>query len=352
MDFSVPNLKYDANGNIKEMDQMGWIKSGSGLIDQLRYSYDKTDLSNRLLNVIDLSSTPAIKMGDFRTSSLHPQFGAKTPTTVDYAYDDNGNLRKDLNKDMGTASTDGITYNHLNLPEVVTLKKAGGADKGTITYTYSATGVKLQKQVVDFSEAGRTITTTTKYIGAEVVESRTITPADAARPDYTHKLLFVGHEEGRIRFEEASGSALCTPQPARFFYDYFLKDHLGNVRMVLTEQAEKRCYIAATVEDASWVSESALYNIVDSRRELKSNTAGTSGYPSFGNKFYRTNGAVSSEQTGLGIVLKVMKGDQVTITAESFYNLSGGTAGSTFTMAASELFNALVGAAGFPGVRD
>ena len=346
MDFSVPNLKYDANGNIKEMDQMGWIKSGSAVIDQLRYSYANNDMSNRLQNVNDISGTPAVKLGDFRTSSLHPQFGAKTITTVDYSYDDNGNLKKDLNKDIGNTGNDGIVYNHLNLPETVTMRNASGV-KGAINYTYTAAGAKLQKQVVDYSESGRTITTTTKYIGSEVVESRTISPLDGTRPDYTDKLLFIGHEEGRIRFEEAN-SGVCPPQTARLFYDYFLKDHLGNVRMVLTDQAEKRCYIAATVEDATWASESQLYNIVDSRRELKSNTSGTSGYPSFGNKFYRTNGAVTSEKTGLGIVLKVMKGDQVTITAESFYNLPGGNAGAPLTMAASDLFNALVGSSGFP----
>jgi RHS repeat-associated protein len=350
MDFSVNNLKYDANGNIKEMDQMGWVKTGSLEIDRLRYNYGVnyalTDYSNKLLNVIDLSNTPAVKLGDFRTSNLHPQNGSKSATTVDYTYDDNGNLKKDLNKDIGNSSNDGIVYNHLNLPQTVTMRNASGV-KGVITYTYSAAGVKLQKQVVDYSEPGRTITTTTKYVGSEVVESRTISPTDPNRLDYTHKLLFIGQEEGRIRFEEAS-NAVCPAQPARLFYDYFLKDHLGNVRMVLTEQAEKRCYISATVEDATWASESQLYNIVDSRRELKSNTAGASGYPSFGNKFYRTNGAVTSEKTGLGVVLKVMKGDQVTITAESFYNLPSGNAGAPLTMAASDLFNALVGSSGFP----
>jgi RHS repeat-associated protein len=347
MDFSVTNMKYDANGNIKEMDQMGWVKSGSAPIDQLRYSYANNDMSNRLLNVNDISGTPVVKLGDFRTSNLHPQYGSKSTTTVDYTYDDNGNLKKDLNKDIGDVSNDGIVYNHLNLPETVTMRNASGV-KGVITYTYTAAGVKLQKQVVDYSEPGRTITTTTKYIGSEVVESRTISPTDPNRLDYAHKLLFIGHEEGRIRFEEAS-NAVCPSQPARLFYDYFLKDHLGSVRMVLTEQAEKRCYITATVEDANWVSESLLYNIVDSRRELKSNTSGTAGYPSFGNKFYRTNGALTSEKTGLGIVLKVMKGDQVTITAESFYNLpGGGNVGAPLTMAASDLFNALVGSSGFP----
>lgn len=346
MDFSVNNLKYDANGNIKEMDQMGWVKTGSLEIDRLRYQYEVNDMSNRLQNVDDKSNAVAIKLGDFRTSSLHVPAGTKTATTIDYRYDDNGNLKKDLNKDIGNSSSDGIVYNHLNLPETVTMRNASGV-KGIINYTYSATGVKLQKQVVDYSEAGRTITTTTKYIGSLVVESRTISPADVVRPDYTHKLLFVGHEEGRIRMAEAS-LAVCPAQPIRLFYDYMLKDHLGNVRMVLTEQDEKICYVAATVEDPTWVAESSLYDITDNRRVAKTSEPGAENIASFGQKIYRTNGAVTNERTGLGIVLKVMKGDKVSMQVESFYNLPGGNSGQPINMAVSEFFNRLVSATGFP----
>jgi RHS repeat-associated protein len=118
--------------------------------------------------------------------------------------------------------------------------------------------------------------------------------------------------------------------------------------MVLTEQSETKCYGAATVEDATWATENQLYNIVDGRRIAKTVEPGASGIASFGAKFYRTNGNNSNERTGLGIVLKVMKGDQVKITAESFYSIPGGNAGVPINMAASELLNALLGANGFP----
>ena len=317
-------------------------------MDRLRYTYANNNNSNKLLNVNDISTAPSIRLGDFRTSPFHPQVGAKTTATVDYTYDNNGNLKKDLNKDFGSSSADGIAYNYLNLPEQITLRNASGGTKGTIVYTYSAAGAKLQKQVTDYSEAGRTITTTTQYIGASVLESRVISPTDAVRQDYANKILFLGHEEGRIRFEEATPFITCPAQPARIFYDYFLKDHLGNVRMVLTEQSETKCYGAATVEDATWATENLLYNIVDGRRIAKTVEPGASNIASFGAKFYRTNGANSNERTGLGIVLKVMKGDQVKITAESFYSIPGGNAGVPINMAASELLNALLGAKGFP----
>ena len=52
----------------------------------------------------------------------------------EYAYDKNGNMTKDLNKDI----TD-IQYNCLNLPSKVTFK-----DGSTITYTYALNGTKLR----------------------------------------------------------------------------------------------------------------------------------------------------------------------------------------------------------------
>jgi hypothetical protein len=54
------------------------------------------------------------------------------------------------------------------------------------------------------------------------------------------------YEEGRIRVEQPS-MATCTAQGLRLVYDYFLKDHLGNTRSVLTEQQEAVCYPMATV---------------------------------------------------------------------------------------------------------
>ena len=67
---------------------------------------------------------------------------------TDYAYDVNGNLTKDLNKDIGDATVEGIVYNHLNLPWQVTVKS-----KGTITYLYDVAGNKLEKKVAETSPA-------------------------------------------------------------------------------------------------------------------------------------------------------------------------------------------------------
>ena len=73
-----------------------------------------------------------------------------------YAYDKNGNMTKDLNKDI----TD-IQYNCLNLPSKVTFK-----DGSTITYTYALNGTKLRT----VHKIGNT-TTTTDYCGNVVYEN-------------------------------------------------------------------------------------------------------------------------------------------------------------------------------------
>ena len=101
VDFSVSNLSYDENGNILSMKQKGLKLGGSVVIDDLSYNYSSN--SNQLLNVIDGSNDAQTSLGDFRTSANHP-LQAKTSSTRDYSYDENGNLKKDLNKDIGDAA--------------------------------------------------------------------------------------------------------------------------------------------------------------------------------------------------------------------------------------------------------
>jgi RHS repeat-associated protein len=321
MDFSVSGLSYDANGNILTQKVRGWKLSGSATIDSLSYHYIAN--SNKLLNVIDGQNNAQTTLGDFRTSSLHPYGESKNGSTVDYVYDGNGNMVKDLNKDLVTSSGgDGVEYNYLNLPVKVTLKKDGSSNRGFIEYVYDGVGSKLKKTVY---EPG-VDTTTTLYLGGGVYKNDT--------------LQFIGHEEGRIRFVGAD-SAACTVKPNRFLYDYFLKDHLGSVRSVLTEQKDTICYPAASVEDSRYQAEDDFYVIDNGRRVSKATTGATQS--SFEDKLYRVHGGLTNEKTGMGIVLKVMAGDQVRFMAESFYTMPGGGAGSPLTLGLTELLTAMTG---------
>ncbi|WP_206513855.1 DUF6443 domain-containing protein [Pseudoflavitalea rhizosphaerae] len=303
LNFSVSNLSYDANGNILSMQQHGWTLSQPGaLIDNLSYTY--YDKSNKLKNVVDAVNNPTTTLGDFRSSALYTsQVGTKDNTATDYTYDANGNLTKDLNKDIGSATVEGIEYNLLNLPQAIRVQQSGG-EKGTISYLYDAAGVKHSKIV---AETGRPAKTTL-YLGGAVYENDT--------------LQFFGHEEGRLRYAKkyfANGDSAWQYQ-----YDYFLKDHLGNVRMVLTEQKDTAKY-AATMETAFRAKEEALFSNIT-----------TTAYPTPG--YYPSDVSVTDpndqvarldgtagKKIGPSIILRVMSGDKVNLFVKSFYQAGTGS---------------------------
>ena len=111
----------------------------------------------------------------------------------EYTYDANGNLTKDLNKNISS-----IQYNSLNLPSIVTF-----GDGSTITYTYTADGTKL-RTVHQISGT----TTTTDYCGDVIYENG------------VRKLLLT--EEGYVTLTDNQ-------------YHYYLQDHQGNNRVVLNQ---------------------------------------------------------------------------------------------------------------------
>ena len=121
-DGTSPTSAYDANGNIKAMNQHGLTLNTSQLIDEFNYTYLSN--SNKLKSVRDNVNNPLSVLGDFKTSVNHPMNIDKTGATtqaerdliIDYDYDANGNLTLDQNKDISS-----ITYNYLNLPEVITV---------------------------------------------------------------------------------------------------------------------------------------------------------------------------------------------------------------------------------------
>ena len=332
IDFGISNLSYDANGNIKTMNQAGLKLNQSPLIDQLTYSYENYGLSNKLQQVTDLANDQASKLGDFK-------YDPGTKTNTDFTYDANGNLISDNNKNITK-----IQYNHLNLPEIIT------TNKGTVSYQYDTRGTKLSKTVQENgvsvyfngSNYPTSITTTTLYVLGLIYESKLYSNPALATKQYSNVIQFIQHEEGRVRFELATNIS-CTPLPDRFVFDYFIKDHLGNVRSVLTEQLEDYCYPTASVEDATYLTEGEFYSIDNNRRESVSST--TASQSSFGSKFYQTHGNLAGRNTGLGLTLKVMAGDQVKIAAESFYELPSGNAGSPVPILLADLVSAFLGSA-------
>ena len=180
--FSENVTGYDKNGNIKGLQRYGQLSSTAyGMIDNLTLT-----LNGNQLNRVDDAVAASTYNGGF-------EFKNGANAADEYSYDANGNLTKDLNKGIS-----GITYNFLNLPNVVTF-----SDGSTITYTYGADGTKLRT----VHKIGST-TTTTDYCGNVVYENG------------VQKLLLT--EEGYVTLSDNK-------------YHYYLKDHQGNHRVVINQ---------------------------------------------------------------------------------------------------------------------
>lgn len=348
VDFSVSGITYDYNGNLLGKNQTGFRVGGAGAIDQLTYTYFPA--SNRLQNVIDGVNNPASHLGDFISSQTYMTSLGNSKTVAnaaaytDYGYDANGNVTKDLNKDIGTSSSVGIVYNYLNLPMSVTF-----ANKGTIQFVYDAAGNKLSKTItennatVSYNGTNYTTnaTTTFNYINGFVYKNIAYNNAALAPLQLSNVLQYQNNEEGRIRFIPAVGNI-----PAFFVYDYFIRDHLNNVRMTLTDEKQLDIYPAATLETTAYNGgtpenlESLYYTInVNNIKQTSSlawwgNVAGNSyannnGTPSNPDPYtpssstsanvYWLNGQ-TSDKSGLGITLKVMAGDQISIYGKSVWH--------------------------------
>ena len=171
---------YDKNGNILGLQRYGQTGASSyGLVDNLTYTYN----GNKVTRVDDATTATSYTGG---TNFIN---GANTNN--EYTYDQNGNLTKDLNKNITN-----IQYNLLNLPSVVTFN-----DGSTIRYMYSADGTKLRTTHVINGT-----TSTTDYCGNVIYENGT-----------AKRLL---NDEGY--FDLATNT-----------YYYYLKDHQGNNRVVI-----------------------------------------------------------------------------------------------------------------------
>ncbi|MBQ0738620.1 RHS repeat domain-containing protein [Aquimarina celericrescens] len=183
--YDLSLVEYDKIGNITKLQRKGHLNEAAtsfGMMDNLTYTYHSG--GNKLKAVVDAITQP---------------FGfAKKSTAVannQYSYDLNGNMITDPNKGI-TA----INYNHLNLPQAVTINN--NTNSGNIQYVYDATGAKLRKTSTEGNA-----TVTTDYAG-----------------NYIYKngiLEFFNYAEGYIEPNTSNG----------FDHIYQFKDHLGNIRL-------------------------------------------------------------------------------------------------------------------------
>lgn len=207
---------YDINGNVLKM--MRWrevngVKTG---IDKLTMSY--IDDTNQLLSITD--------SGDDEWSTTFSHFVDNTGG-VDYEYDQEGRLTTDNNKHFE------YSYNHLDLVSEVHF----AAEQ--INFIWDALGRKHAK-IID-SEV-------THYLGGfEYVN-------DA--------LVSITTQEGIVRRSEIPGNE------EDWVYDYYLKDHLGNIRAVITEEQSEITTEKVTNEIAKRLEEEDAFDNVGQTAEL------------------------------------------------------------------------------------
>ena len=243
--YNLTNVKYDLNGNINSLERSGIVVNMfneieyDGIIDNLSYNYT----GNRLISVTDIGADN----NDFQQEGFYDG----NETGSDYIYDANGNLIKDRNKHP--THDFNIKYNHLNLPEKVEV----GANK--IVYIYDASGVKLQKQLIE----GGSLTKTVDYLGAFQYENNT--------------LQFISQPEGYV-YKDDTGY--------RYVYQY--KDHLGNNRLSFMENAGS----VAIVDENNYYPFGLTH---------KGYNSVTSGLGSSAAKKYKYNGKELQNEIGLGM---------------------------------------------------
>lgn len=261
--------------------------------------------SNKLNYVSNYSNDTTVKLGDF-TEITNTQ-------TQDYWYDGNGNLTKDNN-----IATTYISYNFMNLPNVVQ------NTKGSITYYCDALGNKIRKNVRDVTVPNPK-NVYTDYISGFVY--------------FNDTLQYIPTEEGRIRLRKPGFTDTV-------YYDYFEKDHLGNVRTVLTDELQQDAYPVASLETATLANEKVFFGGLDTGRIGISSVPGypSDGYTSPNNYTQKLNG--NGAKVGANMLLKVMAGDKITVRVNDWYKLNGADPGPSVSPV-TDIVTAL--ATGVPG---
>ncbi|MDR2004459.1 MAG: hypothetical protein LBQ74_15645, partial [Prevotella sp.] len=195
---------YDKHGNIKTLQRYGMTTASAyGIIDNLTAEHT----GNQLKYITDAGPNVTLNASmDFKDYTKG--------TGIEYTYNANGAMVKDLNKGISA-----ITYNTLNLPQMVDIKNMNA--EGRNEYTYSASGQKLkvvQKWNPNYNTApvigsginvsSLTMSATTDYVGNIIYENNTL----------KRILVDGGYNEG--------GN-----------YYFYITDHLGNNRIVANAAA-------------------------------------------------------------------------------------------------------------------
>ena len=220
--FYDTNYDYDKMGNLLSLSRWGTMEAREDFakVDDLSFTYN----GNQVKSIDDstedyITYTPL----DFIDNAKEEE---------EYFYDSNGNLIKDLNKGI-----DEIQYNCLNLPNYITLR-----ERNVTRYLYSADGVKRRKEYgvwelfsiePAFSFINMRNSLQKTGTGTNSIEFYSFVSNECM--DYCGNIIYkngvldkVLTEEGYINF--VNGAPV---------YHYYLKDHQGNIRVVMNQNGIK-----------------------------------------------------------------------------------------------------------------
>ncbi len=171
-------LSYDELGNVLTLERH--YNSYATINNNISYNYmDGGNRRSRVMGVTDIGT-----VGQSLTST--------------YTYDAMGSLTGDSRKTIS-----GMVYNELNLPDMIPMTGK------TVYYIYDANGTKLQRLVKN---------------GTTVLEDRS----------YVDGIEYNGNTFDFAQTSEGRVMAIVSPSTYHK-YEYFLKDHLGNVRATFSD---------------------------------------------------------------------------------------------------------------------
>jgi RHS repeat-associated protein len=193
----------------------------------------------------------------------------------EYSYDAKGNMTGDANKEIAR-----IHYNIFNLPDTIVYK-----DGRTIIYAYTALGQKLTQRVV---ASNGTLLQKQDYIDDFQYRNDT--------------LREIQHCEGRVVSNKTSTWA----------YQYYLTDHLGNVRSTITSEPDTIEFLA-TMETESAAREQIIFD------ELEKNRVNfvTANHTTRGNEVAQVRR--DKESAAVSMDLAVQYGDIIYLQVHAYY---------------------------------
>jgi len=258
----------------------GGLQSVDDLLDDLQFSYQDGSF---MLDRVDEGND-----GDPSYLESHSHFTEYVSENSEYTYDIAGRNVEDKNKRIS------IDYNVIgNISQV---------DHDAfirVNYLYDAFGNKLRKssgylpQGDDYVEVD--------YIGNFVYENGDL------------KMIY--HPEGVIRPRQDDPN-----NPNEFVYDYFVKDYLGSVRVVISEEDETEEVVKflATMEEVhAFIEERDFDNLPGTREDLPTN------YPVDGSVALNEKIAMliadGDMVIGPSLVRNVRVGEKVTVSVDYFY---------------------------------